>query len=125
MAEYQHIADYDGVLRYADGATIPPDLGNADWNTYLQYVEDGGATDPAPPVPEPPPPPPDPNVRLDTGVTQAVETYNSITIPADAPGERATTDAKQDARLQRLEEALKALCAGHMADTSAPPAFDP
>jgi hypothetical protein len=57
-SEYQHIRDYDGVLRYADNATIPPDGGNRDWAVYTQYVEDGGTTDPAPPLPDPPPPEP-------------------------------------------------------------------
>jgi hypothetical protein len=51
-ADYQHIRDYDGVLRYSDGATIPPDPANRDWQTYQQYVDAGGETDPAP---EPPP----------------------------------------------------------------------
>jgi hypothetical protein len=58
MAEYQHITNYDGVLRYVDNATVPPDPANRDWQTYLQYVADGGTTDPAPAPPEPPPPAP-------------------------------------------------------------------
>jgi hypothetical protein len=43
------------VLRYADSAHIPFDGGNRD---YLQYVADGGTTDPVPTPPEPPPPEP-------------------------------------------------------------------
>jgi hypothetical protein len=121
VAEYQHIADYAGVTRYADGATIPPDEANADWQVYLAYVEEGGTTDPAPPLPDPPPPVPDPNVRLDNGVAASLDAWNAVTIPAEDA--RATTDTKQDARLQRLEDALRALCNGHMADTGTP-AFD-
>lgn len=50
MAEYQHIANSESVLRYVDGAYIPPDPANRDWQTYLQYTADGGITDPpAPP----------------------------------------------------------------------------
>lgn len=49
MAEYQHIANSESVLRYIDRATIPPDGANRDWQTYLQYTADGGITDPPPP----------------------------------------------------------------------------
>jgi hypothetical protein len=116
MAEYQHITDYDGVLRYVDSATIPPDDGNADWNIYLQYVEDGGITDPAPPPPDPPPPVPDPNVRLDNGVDAAVSKYDELT-PAVAPAAGGSGGLSVEERLLRIEETVKAMCEGHMADT--------
>jgi hypothetical protein len=48
-SEYQLIANYDGVLRYADGATIPPDGGNRDWQTYTEWLAEGNEPDPAPP----------------------------------------------------------------------------
>jgi hypothetical protein len=57
-SEYQHIRDYDGVLRYVDNATVPPDPANRDWQQWLAYTEAGGTTDPAPLPPEPPPPEP-------------------------------------------------------------------
>jgi hypothetical protein len=61
-SEYQLLAtmpdQMEMVLRYADNAHIPFDGGNRDYQIYLQYVEDGGTTDPAPAPPEPPPPAP-------------------------------------------------------------------
>jgi len=59
MAEYQLTAT-DSVIRTEDGACIPPDMANRDYNGdqmrpgYLQWVEDGGVPDPyVPPEPEP------------------------------------------------------------------------
>jgi hypothetical protein len=120
MAEYQLIANYGGVLRIADNATIPPDPANVDWQEYQAWLAEGNTPDPAPPLPEVVPVP-DPNIRLDNGVSASVDAWNAVTIPAEDA--RATTDTKQDARLQRLEDALRALCNGHMADTGTP-AFD-
>jgi hypothetical protein len=61
-SEYQLVTTMPGamemVLRYADSAHIPFDGGNRDYQIYLQYVADGGTTDPAPAPPEPPPPEP-------------------------------------------------------------------
>jgi hypothetical protein len=112
-SEYQHIRDYDGVLRYADNATIPPDGGNRDWQMYLQYTEDGGTTDPAPPPPVVIPTP-DPNERITTGVAAAVEQYNSATIPDVKPDLFGATDPGVTARLDRLERSLQALLQGQM-----------
>jgi hypothetical protein len=50
-AEYQLIAGFDGVRRTADGATIPDDPANADWNVYLAWLAEGNTPDPAPPPP--------------------------------------------------------------------------
>lgn len=42
-----------GVRRLADGAWIPPDLGNADWRGYQAFLAGGGVPDPADPLPGP------------------------------------------------------------------------
>jgi len=49
MADYT-LAEY-GVIRNADGAAIPADPENADWQRYLEWVADGNEPDP---MPEPP-----------------------------------------------------------------------
>jgi hypothetical protein len=126
MADYAEIWDplassiSETVLRRADNAHIPNDPANRDRAEFDAWLAEGNTPDPAE-QPEPVPPVPDPNVRLDDGVAQAVDAYNSVVIPTDE--ERATTDAKQDARLHRLEEAIKALCNGHMASVDLPPDF--
>lgn len=64
MAEYQLTAT-DSIIRSSDGACIPPDMANRDYNGdamqpgYLQWLEAGGVPDPyvAPPEPEPQPTP--------------------------------------------------------------------
>ena len=83
MAEYQLTAATEpcAVIR-SDGACIPPDMANRDYNGdamqpgYVQWVEDGGVPDPHVP-PEPVPPAVDQaaraNLRLDNGVVAAVE----------------------------------------------------
>lgn len=51
MADYQLTAS-DSIIRTADGASIPPDMANRDYNGdamqpgYLQWVEAGGVPDP-------------------------------------------------------------------------------
>jgi hypothetical protein len=124
--EYQHIRDYDGVLRYSDGATIPPDGGNRDWQEYLAWCDDGNVADPAP---DPPPviPTPDPNERITTGVAAAVEEYNSALIPDLKPDTFGATDPMVMARLDRLEQSLQALLRGQMTpnpDTPTKPSME-
>lgn len=46
MADYK-LKEDGGVIRYFNGANIPDAEGNRDWQDYLQYVTDGGLTDPA------------------------------------------------------------------------------
>ena len=65
MADYQLTATEEpcAVIRASDGACIPPDMANRDYNGdqfspgYLQWVEGGGVPDPyvEPEVPEPEP----------------------------------------------------------------------
>jgi hypothetical protein len=115
-AEYQHIANYDGVLRYVDSATIPSDGANRDWQIYGQYVADGGVTDPAPPAPDVPPPPPDANMRITEGVKAALGAYDATT-PTLSPsqlGSPQPTDPVVEARLVRLETTMRALLDGQM-----------
>ena len=79
MAEYQLTALTEpcAVIRYSDGAYVPPDMANRDYNGspqspgYLQWVEDGGVPDPYLPR-EPAPPQPS------TGQTVLYEHENRI-----------------------------------------------
>ena len=81
MSDYQLTAAQEpcAVIRYSDGACIPPDMANRDYNgdqfspSYIQWKEAGGVPDPF--VPPPPPQPiVDANARLDAGIAAAVAT---------------------------------------------------
>ncbi|MEQ8370786.1 MAG: hypothetical protein RIE31_05145 [Alphaproteobacteria bacterium] len=50
MAEYQEV-DGGGVRRACDGANIPPDAGNSDWQEYQRWLAAGNAPDPRPAPP--------------------------------------------------------------------------
>lgn len=57
MADYQLTANPDTILRTADGAWIPNDERNADYQQYLVWLAEGNTPDPyVPPGPAPPPP---------------------------------------------------------------------
>lgn len=45
MADYK--ATNNGVFRYEGELHIPSDEGNRHWQEYLEYVEQGGLTDPS------------------------------------------------------------------------------
>lgn len=59
MAEYQLINTLPGLMqivqRIADGAFIPFDGGNRDYQTYLAWLAEGNEPDPAPEPQTPPP----------------------------------------------------------------------
>lgn len=58
MAEYQLTATDASVIRTADGASIPNDPANRDWQDYQKWLDAGGVPDPYVPPPDPGPPPP-------------------------------------------------------------------
>jgi hypothetical protein len=45
--------DSHGVIRTKDGAYVPPDPANRDWQEYCRWLDDGGEPDPEPPEREP------------------------------------------------------------------------
>lgn len=51
MPDYQQDGG-GGVIRTRDGAAIPPDPSNRDWQDYLAWAAEGNTPDP--PLPEPP-----------------------------------------------------------------------
>jgi len=57
MADYQLTESEHTIIRTADGASIPDDPANRDYQEYLQWVGDGGVPDP---YVEPEPAPPQP-----------------------------------------------------------------
>jgi hypothetical protein len=116
MAEpYQLVTNSDGVLRVEDNAYIPNDGGNRDWQEYQDWLAAGNTPDPAPPLPEIVPVP-DSNKRLDNGVTAATDAYEEYT---PAVNQRAAAgEPSVEERLLRLEQTIKAMCDGHMADAS-------
>jgi len=76
MSEYQLTASEEpcAVIREKDGACIPPDMANTDYNCvdpfrpgYIQWKEAGGTPDPyvEPPEPEAPPPTQEQQVLFD------------------------------------------------------------
>lgn len=50
---YRLSTRWGGVVRLIDGATIPDDPGNGDWQAYQEWLAAGNAPDPADPLPVP------------------------------------------------------------------------
>lgn len=55
MADYQLTYGLE-VIRTADGATIPADAANSDWQRYQEWIAAGNTPDPYVAPPSPPPP---------------------------------------------------------------------
>jgi hypothetical protein len=75
-SEYQ--ATGLGAFRVADGAWIPNDPANRDWQEYQQWLADGGVPDPFTPFGLPPPPE-FPNEISDRQFYQALAQAGEIT----------------------------------------------
>ena len=50
MAEYRLTETDNMVIRTADGAYIPNDAENCDWQVYQEWLAGGGVPDPLPPM---------------------------------------------------------------------------
>src|SRR5262245_11425690 len=121
MADYQLTAT-DTVIRTADGAAIPNDPANRDWQEYQKWLADGGVPDPYVPPPDPGPPPPSSgdiaNQRLDAGVQAATDSVNNASRalrempPHSTPPTVDELQAQIDylaAQVQELADATKAM----------------
>ena len=99
MSEYQ-LTSIDAVIRTADGALVPHDLGNRDWVEYEAWRAEGNTPDP---YVEPPPPPPSPQTivmydhenRLRSmegepplALADFITHMNTMTVPEPAPKKR-------------------------------------
>jgi hypothetical protein len=49
MAALYQLTDTTAVLRTTDGAFIPDDLANTDWQDFQTWLAEGNTPDPAPP----------------------------------------------------------------------------
>jgi len=114
MADYRLTHD-SAVIRTSDGARVPEDPRNADWQWYQVWLSTPGNTpDPAIPLPLPPPPPPDANARLDAGVGAALDVVTAIRNATQAIPDNftaanfAATKVQIDALMQVLVAMLEA-----------------
>jgi hypothetical protein len=49
------LTQYDTIIRLSDGAFIPPDSANTDYQQYLKWLEEGNEPLPPDPIVEPEP----------------------------------------------------------------------
>jgi hypothetical protein len=115
MADYQLTATEEpcAVIRTSDGACIPPDMANRDYNGdaerpgYIQWKEAGNVPDPyvAPPPPEPVQ---DANVRLDAGILAAVGTVMTARDAIHAIPNGGAVPPRLDALLLQMKVTMDA-----------------
>lgn len=86
MQPYQLTASTFLILRTADGASIPADARNADYQTYLSWLAEGNTPDPAP-VPTVVTPPPSPlKVLADLLVAKNLVSQSDLNAAATEAG---------------------------------------
>lgn len=93
---YQLFADNpNAVLRLADGAGIPKDPDNIDWQAYQAWLDDGNTPLPATVVAPVTPPPSPLKVLADLLVSKNLVTQADLTLAAQEAGVTFSQNAEE------------------------------